>query len=142
MPDPSPGPPAGPLLPDLPLKRSDMPVDGKLHLGRLVAFPAPTGRPLVGVLVTCPRCKRLHRYPWRWDWGLDPDVVSLQQTRCRKPPPPVLGRPGPGGRCGKRGDPPGRARGVPGVAGGAVGQESGGERAGRGAPMTRPDGRR
>lgn len=83
-PDPSPGP----LLPDRPLKRSDMPVDGKLHLGRLVAFPAPTGRPLVGVLVTCPRCKRLHRYPWRWDWGLDPDVVSLQQTRCRKPPRP------------------------------------------------------
>src|SRR4051812_6203757 len=89
MPDPTPPelPPAavpssGHALPAEPLTRSVMPPDARPHLGRLVTHTARTGRPLVAVLVKCPKCRRLHRYPWRWDWGTGPDVVSRQEARC------------------------------------------------------------
>lgn len=72
----------GYALPLLPLTRADMPADAKPHLGRMVAYAAKTGRPCVGVLVKCRKCKRLHRYPWRWSWGTGLDVVSYQEARC------------------------------------------------------------
>jgi hypothetical protein len=88
---PGPDPPAqpvavpssGPMLPVEPLHRAVVPRDAKPHLGRLVTFIAfRTNRPMVGVLVSCPKCRRLHRYPWRWDWGVGLDVVSFQERRC------------------------------------------------------------
>jgi hypothetical protein len=75
-------PTTGHDLPAEPLHRPDMPAGAKAHVGRLVTSTARNGRPVVGVLVRCPRCKRLHRYPWRWDWGLGLEVVSRQGARC------------------------------------------------------------
>jgi hypothetical protein len=84
-------PSTGHDLPAEPLRRSAMPADAQPHLGHLVTHTAKSGRPLVAVLVKCPKCRRLHRYPWRWDWGIGPEVVSHQEARCpgKSPREPV-----------------------------------------------------
>ena len=39
------------------------------------------------VNITCEKCQKTRYIPWRWDWGLDPDVVSLQRVyRCHGKP--------------------------------------------------------
>jgi hypothetical protein len=79
-------------LPATPLRLADVPAGEEVRRGRLVWHRATNraafGRPLVSVSVRCPRCRgAFHWQPWRWDWGLDVDVVSFQTARCRGPGP-------------------------------------------------------
>jgi hypothetical protein len=74
-------------LPAEPLKRSILRPRFAPKLGRLVRWLSSYGRPLVGVMVECDRCRASHRYPWRWDWGLDPESVSFKKSRCFSPGP-------------------------------------------------------
>ncbi len=70
-------------LPAEPLRRAAMPPGAPLRLGRLEWYrDGRRGRPSVCVVIHCPRCGQPHRHPWRWDWGLSPDVVSFQEARC------------------------------------------------------------
>jgi len=69
-------------LPEKPLTVADMTGDAPLLLGRLTWFKGARKRPFVAVLVLCPDCGRIRAFPWRWDWGLNPDVVSYQVLRC------------------------------------------------------------
>jgi hypothetical protein len=90
MPDPplahQPVPARGARLPDEPPRRSDMPAGAVVTVGRLVTYRNRAGRPFVGLLADCRKCRRVHRYHWRWSWGLSPDVVSFQESRCAKGP--------------------------------------------------------
>jgi hypothetical protein len=79
-----PAPPSGFNLPDEPLHQGDMPEGAGLTLGRLVMCRGRTDRPFVGVLVKCLECKRMHRFNWRWNWGLAAGVVSFQESRCAR----------------------------------------------------------
>lgn len=84
----TPGPePIGPRrdLPAEPLRLADAPPGAPVRLGRLKCYRGKwRGRPLVALVVRCPRCGAEHRHPWRWDWGLDPTIASFQEARCRR----------------------------------------------------------
>ena len=71
-------------LPVAPLTRADLPPLARVLLGRLEWYRSNRGRPCVSVrlFVRCPDCRAFHVFPWRWDWGTSPDVVSHQATPC------------------------------------------------------------
>jgi len=69
-------------LPAVPLTRAAMFRGATVTLGRLIRRRALNGRPFVVIAVTCELCRSTCFYPWRWDWGLDPEVVSFQYRRC------------------------------------------------------------
>jgi hypothetical protein len=69
-------------LPAVPLTRAAMPRAATVTFGRLIQQRATNGRPFIVIAVTCESCRMTRYYPWRWDWGLDPEVVSFQYRRC------------------------------------------------------------
>jgi hypothetical protein len=69
-------------LPAVPLIRTAKFPKATVTLGRLIQQRAANGRPFVAIAVTCELCRMTRFYPWRWDWGLDPRVVSFQYRRC------------------------------------------------------------
>jgi hypothetical protein len=69
-------------LPAVPLTRTAKIPEASVNLGRLTRQRAANGRPFVTIAVTCELCRVTRFYPWRWDWGLDPQVVSYQYRRC------------------------------------------------------------
>jgi hypothetical protein len=71
-------------LPAEPLRLADVPTGADVRFGWLGWYCAPTGRPLVYVTIRCARCRADHRHPWRWGWGISPDIVSYQAARCFK----------------------------------------------------------
>jgi hypothetical protein len=73
-------------LPATPLRLADVPAGEEVRFGRLVWHRIPNGRPLVSVAIRCKICRSDHWQPWRWDWGLDADVVSFQTARCFRGP--------------------------------------------------------
>jgi hypothetical protein len=40
----------------------------------------------VSVAIRCQRCRIDHWHAWRWDWGLEADIVSFQTSRCFQGP--------------------------------------------------------
>jgi hypothetical protein len=83
-PRPRPGEPVSRVhdLPAVPLIRTAKFPKATVTLGRLIRQRASNGRPFVAIAVTCELCRMTRFYPWRWDWGLDPQVVSFQYRRC------------------------------------------------------------
>jgi hypothetical protein len=81
---PRPGDPVSRVhdLPAVPLIRTAKFPKATVTLGRLIRQRASNGRPFVAIAVTCELCRMTRFYPWRWDWGLDPQVVSFQYRRC------------------------------------------------------------
>lgn len=69
-------------LPAEPLRLPAAPPGATLRRGRLAWHRGVRGRPFVAVEVRCPLCGTPHLHPWRWDWGLAADVVSLQAALC------------------------------------------------------------
>jgi hypothetical protein len=71
-------------LPANPLRLADVPTGADLRFGWLGWNRARSGRPVVYVTIHCSRCRAHHKQHRRWDWGLDPDIVSFQAARCFK----------------------------------------------------------
>ena len=71
-------------LPANPLRLANVPTGADLRLGWLGWYRSHHGRPVVFVTIPCSRCRADHRQNWRWDWGLDSDIVSFQTARCFK----------------------------------------------------------
>jgi hypothetical protein len=69
-------------LPAVPLTRAAKFRKATVTLGRLIRQRGSNGRPFVAIAVTCELCRVTRFYPWRWDWGLDPQVASFQYRRC------------------------------------------------------------
>lgn len=69
-------------VPKIPLRCADFPegmlvVRGFFSLKRGVML-----RPFLYIKIVCPHCSAIRTMPWRGDWPIDYDIVSLQIFRC------------------------------------------------------------
>jgi hypothetical protein len=60
----------------------DVPPISKVFFGKLVWYLIRNGRPMVGLKVACDCSFAKHTYPWRHNWPVSADVVSVQPAYC------------------------------------------------------------
>lgn len=69
-------------LPAIPIDRADFPTEMPVLRGVIFSRLGCTRRPFVFVRVHCPHCQKPLTVPWRADWPIAKNVVSIQFTTC------------------------------------------------------------
>lgn len=64
----------------------DVPPDAPLHMGRVILFTTPKGRPVLSLKFWCPICRHSHFHKWRHDYPIEEGMAIKKGSHCKRGP--------------------------------------------------------